>query len=312
MVSVIMCTYKEKVEYISNAVLSILNQTYSDIELIIIVDDPSNQNAINYLNETSRQDKRVKLYFNETNKGLVFSLNRALEIAKGEYIARMDADDYSYPNRIEEQMKHIAERKADLVGCFTNHIDMAGNKTGGGFQDSLALSRLYDLLKLENFIPHPTWLVKKSLYRQLDGYRPIPYSEDYDFLLRAIHHGASLSVLNIPLVDYRINEEGISQKNNFKQIIVTKFLSKNRDRIEEIGLDDIRRIIEKKDNEAAKKRFESGMNQLKKAGSNIANRKYVIGSLRIIYGFLISSISRYKIINLIKKNIYRKRSSVWL
>lgn len=303
-----MSTYKEKIDYIINAVSSILQQTYSDIELIIIIDDPTNKEAINFLKEISARDNRIKLYINNINKGLVSSLNRALEYAKGEYVARMDADDYSYPDRIEKQMKYITENNFDLVGCFTEYIDMDGNKIGSGFQDISVTNRLYELLKRENYIPHPTWLVKKTLYDQLRGYRQIPYSEDYDFLLRALHKGALLSVLSVPLVAYRLNEEGISQKNNFRQILVTKFLSNNRNRIEEIKPSEIQRIFEKKDNESARRRFESGMNQLKKASADISNKKYLSGVLRIIYSYIISSVLRYRVCNLIKKKMYWEKT----
>ncbi len=305
-----MSTYKEKIDYIINAVSSILQQTYSDIELIIIIDDPTNKEAINFLKEISTRDNRIKLYINNINKGLVSSLNRALEYAKGEYVARMDADDYSYPDRIEKQMKYITENNFDLVGCFTEYIDMDGNKIGGGFQDISVTNRLYELLKRENYIPHPTWLVKKSLYDQLRGYRQIPYSEDYDFLLRALHQGALLSVLSVPLVAYRLNEEGISQKNNFRQMLVTKFLSNNRNRIEEVKPSEIQRVFEKKDNEAARRRFESGMNQLKKASADILNKKYLLGVLRIIYSYIISSVLRYRVCNLIKRKCAGKRQLV--
>ncbi len=306
MVSVIMSTYKEKIDYISGAVSSVLQQTYSDIELIIIVDDPTNHEAIDYIRKVSSQDSRVRMHINSKNQGLVSSLNHALEMAGGEYIARMDADDYSHPDRIEKQMQQMTGSQYDLIGCFTEYIDMSGNKTGSGFQDNLVTDNLYALLQQENCIPHPTWLVKKSLYDQLHGYRQIPYSEDYDFILRAIKQGASLFVLNEPLVDYRINEEGISLKNSFRQTLVTRFLSYNRNRIEEIGPDDIQRLIEKRDNKAARRRFESGMKKLKEASCDIAHKKYITGSLKLVYSFSISSASRYR-----AKNLLKKHMSIW-
>ena len=94
MISVIMSVYNERLEWLQAAVNSILNQTYSDFEYIIIIDNPDlNEDAVSFLKEIARADSRVHLHFNEKNMGLMKSLNVGIQISKGNYIARMDADD---------------------------------------------------------------------------------------------------------------------------------------------------------------------------------------------------------------------------
>lgn len=93
--------YNEKQDWLTESINSILNQTYLNLEFIIVLDNPENIELKNILNEYKLKDSRVKLLINEVNKGLVFSLNRALKECSGDYIARMDADDISHLDRIK-------------------------------------------------------------------------------------------------------------------------------------------------------------------------------------------------------------------
>ena len=84
--------------------------------LIIIIDNPKNLDAINYVKELSLNDNRIKFYINEQNIGLANSLNKALKYANGTYIARMDADDIALPNRLEDSYNYLVNNKLDFVG----------------------------------------------------------------------------------------------------------------------------------------------------------------------------------------------------
>ena len=104
-VSVIMGIYNcEKT--LSDAIDSIINQTYSDWELIMC-DDGSTDNTYQIATKYSEKDNRITVIKNDTNSGLAFSLNHCLKYAKGEYVARMDADDISLPNRFEKQVAFL-------------------------------------------------------------------------------------------------------------------------------------------------------------------------------------------------------------
>ena len=103
-ISVLMPIYKGD-EYLSAAVDSILNQTFSDFEFIIICDDPTEKTR-QILDKYKQSDSRIRVYYQE-REGLVNSLNRGCSLAQGEYIARMDADDISLPERFEKQVKFL-------------------------------------------------------------------------------------------------------------------------------------------------------------------------------------------------------------
>src|SRR5699024_8998237 len=100
-VSVIMSVYNTKIDYLSDSIESILNQTFKDFEFIII-NDNSNTAVTEYLN--SIRDKRVRIFHNEVNVGLTKNLNYGVKQANGKYIARMDADDISHLNRLKKQV----------------------------------------------------------------------------------------------------------------------------------------------------------------------------------------------------------------
>ena len=114
-ISVLMSVYHEPIDWLALSVDSILNQSFSDFEFIIIVDDPNNQEAINYIRQKEEEDNRIVLLINEENVGLTKSLNKGLKIAKGNYIARMDADDISYPERFEKQFTFMESHPSVIL-----------------------------------------------------------------------------------------------------------------------------------------------------------------------------------------------------
>ena len=115
LVSVIMANYKTKIEYLREAIESILNQTYSNFELII-VDDCSQDESLTYIQ--SLKDPRVRVYVNETNSGPAVTRNKGFLEARGKYIAIMDSDDISMPTRLEKQVAYM-ENNPDVIVCGT-------------------------------------------------------------------------------------------------------------------------------------------------------------------------------------------------
>ena len=207
LVSVIIPVYNVE-KFVEQAIVSIIKQTYKHLE-IIVIDDGSSDNTYKIVADLATQDPRIKPYKNEQNLKIVKTLNRALSLAQGEYIARMDGDDISALDRIEKQVAFL-ESNPDygLVGC--SYIQILPNGKEIGRVVVLADSDL--LLTLMDYGPgvaHPTWLVRKSIYTQLDGYRELPGIEDYDFLLRMI--SAKLKFTNTASyfgLFLRINREG--------------------------------------------------------------------------------------------------------
>lgn len=217
MISVIMSCYKEPLEYIEEAVVSILNQTYQDIELIIIVDDPTNHEAIEYVSSMANSDKRLRFYINDKNMGLTASLNRAKGLTNGDFVARMDADDISELDRLECQLRCLQEGNYDIVGCNVRDMDDAGhitNTEGTNYPTQDKSIKKY--LKINSAIPHPSWLVRKELYRLYD-YVDFPACEDYEFLTRVALDGYRLGNIKDCKLKYRINRNGISSSKKVNQ-----------------------------------------------------------------------------------------------
>lgn len=169
--------------YLKEAVQSILFQTYSNFEFII-VDDASTDKTWQYLK--SLKDKRVKLIKNEKNLGIAASLNKALKIARGDYIARMDADDISLPRRLEIQLGFLQRNHdIDLCGTWADLID-ENDKIIGEKKFPKNHEDINRLLMFLSPVIHPTFFAKSIVFKKLSGYDPrFEYCEDYHFLLRA-------------------------------------------------------------------------------------------------------------------------------
>lgn len=181
LVSVIIPVYNVE-KYVKEAIESIQNQTYKNIE-IIVIDDGSVDNTYKIVEKLAKDDNRLKLYKNQKNLKIVKTLNRALSLSNGEYIARMDGDDISAPDRIEKKIKFLKENQEfDLVGCSMKAIDIDGNQIGKTVHYSNQ-NLLVESLKFVTPVSH-IWVARKSLYDKLNGYREISGVEDYDFLLR--------------------------------------------------------------------------------------------------------------------------------
>lgn len=226
LISVILSTYNEPIDMVKKSVESILNQTYRYIELILINDNPSNEELDNFLKQYSN-DKRIIYILHDENKGLIYSLNEGIKIANGLYIARMDADDVSFPDRFEKQLDFLKANNYDMVGSSAIKIDENDNEIG----KIMVPSDHKNITKYQRYgscVLHPTWLLKKEVYNKLNGYRNIYSCEDYDFILRAIASGFKIGNLSEPKLYYRIRENGISVSTNIQQKLTMYYLINNK------------------------------------------------------------------------------------
>lgn len=225
LVSVIMSVYNESEKWLCESIDSILNQTYNNLEFIIVIDNPNNENIKKVIDAYKKNDKRVKIIINEKNLGLVDSLNIAIKYCNGYYIARMDADDISFKNRIEKQKNYLEKNDFDFVMSHIDKIDENG--------EIINISHImedYDTKKLEklerycNVSTHPTWFMKRKVYDELKGYRNISRCEDYDFILRAFQRGFSISKMKESLLFYRVRKNSITQENVLEQYYNSKVI----------------------------------------------------------------------------------------
>ncbi|MGN0496590.1 MAG: glycosyltransferase family 2 protein [Lachnospiraceae bacterium] len=226
LVSVIMSTYNEEVDWVRKSIESILNQTYSNLEFIIVLDNPENKVLKSVLQEYEHADSRVRILYNETNMGLVSSLNKALMEVKGVYVARMDADDISYPERLECQMNALKERNADFVMSSVDYLYENGELDRNTFEKEYFGKSFARIQKIGNVSAHPTWLIKTRLYKDLNGYRHVECCEDVDFLLRALQSGAVCLRMSQHLLQYRMRRTGISKSRGLEQFIRMRYIRK--------------------------------------------------------------------------------------
>jgi len=127
LISVLMPVYKEPENYLKQSIESVLNQTYVDFEFIIILDNPENQKLEDLILEYRNKDSRIIFHKNNKNLGIAKTLNKGLQIAKGKYIARLDADDIAYPERLEKQLKIMENEGVVLCGSKADYIIMKEN-----------------------------------------------------------------------------------------------------------------------------------------------------------------------------------------
>lgn len=182
-ISVVMSVYNG-MPYLKDSVESILKQSYKNFEFII-VDDSSTDDTYAYL--TTIQDKRIKLVKNNKNLGLSASLNRALKISKGTYIARMDADDISDPQRLSKQISFLTSNKSiDLCGTFAALIDKNGTKVGKLHYPQKP-GEIKRKIVLYNPIIHPSLMAREAVFKKLKGYdEEFDGAEDYELLMRGL------------------------------------------------------------------------------------------------------------------------------
>lgn len=225
MISVIMSTYKEDERLLRESIESILNQTYRDFEYIIILDYPDNDVHKSVIEEYALKDDRIHFYINEKNMGLTDSLNRGLSLCHGEYIARMDADDISLPDRLERQMKYLEKNHYDLIGGITEMINENGSLLYSIKSIPTDPKKINKALRYSQCIAHPTWLGRKEVFEKNAGYRHMPLCEDYDFTLRAVLNGFVVSNLNEAVLKYRMTSNSISRSNLFEQYLYMSYIT---------------------------------------------------------------------------------------
>lgn len=204
LVSVIIPTYNVE-RFIHEAVDSILNQSYKNLE-IIIVDDCSSDNTFLILKDYEQKFSNVKVFQNEKNSKISYSLNKCLEHSSGDYIARMDGDDISYPDRIQKQVDYLESHpEIDLIGTDLLRINESGEPLGLEIKchDEVLIRKT---LLLASPAAHPSWLGRKSIFTKMNGYREIAPAEDYDFLLRMRTSGHRFTNMNFTGIKLRIRE----------------------------------------------------------------------------------------------------------
>ena len=198
--------------YIGGAVRSVLAQTWSDFELLV-VDDGSSDASLQILQGLARGDSRVRLT-SRANRGLVATLNELIASARGEYFARMDGDDVAFPQRFARQVEFLdGHPEVVAVGSRALFIDAEGlplMEVMHHFSHE-AIERA--LMTPELGIIHPSVMMRAAACRAIGGYHAdYPHAEDLDFFLRLGELGR-LENMREPLLQYRTHPSSVSAKN---------------------------------------------------------------------------------------------------
>lgn len=219
LVSVILPCYNAE-KYLNEAIDSILTQTYTNLE-VIVIDDGSSDNTLSILKQYARQDKRVKLIENDKNLGLIETLNKGITIANGDLIARMDADDVSYSTRFQKQVACFKNNSTiDLVSTAREYIDLNGKHLY--YSDVTAVtSKICQFAAFfVNPLAHGTVIARAEVFKEF-YYKLTPdtiHVEDYELWTRMLNASKHLFSLNDYLYKTRINPDSVSFSNEPIQI----------------------------------------------------------------------------------------------
>jgi glycosyltransferase involved in cell wall biosynthesis len=194
--------------YIETAIRSVLAQTFSDLE-IVVIDDGSHDRTGEIVQ--GFKDDRIR-YFYQENQGLAETRNRLINLAKGEYIGFLDQDDYWEPTKLERQIavfRNDPEIVLVYADCYI--VDAGGNIKGKWSQrNKLYRGQVLDRLLQVNFVPIPTVLMRKAVFADIGGFQSFSYCEEYDVFLRcAAKH--PFEYVAKPLASYRVHPAQFSK-----------------------------------------------------------------------------------------------------
>jgi glycosyltransferase involved in cell wall biosynthesis len=216
-VTVLMSVYNG-IRYLAESTQSILSQSFSDFEFLI-VDDGSTDGSAELIEQFAKSDKRIVLLRNETNLGLTRSLNIGLKHARGKYLARQDADDISLPERLELQNKYLEQNpEVGIVGTAYYIINEDG-KTIGERTPTLDSQLLKSELIIKNHaLNHTSVMARTVLLKKLDGYdESLRYAQDYDLWWR-LTGISNLGNIGNKLIKWRASKSQISVRERAGQL----------------------------------------------------------------------------------------------
>ncbi len=223
-ISILMSVYNEPLGWLRASIESILNQTFTEFEFIIVNDNPNRRDIADLLEQYGIADGRIRIITNDENLGLTKSLNKAIKAAGGKYIARMDADDVSLPERLALQYEFL-EGNDDifLVGGSVEIIDEDGRVRHSAIKRTKHREIVQDMFHGRLAIYHPTIIFRNEglLYRE-----QFETAQDYDFYLTLLSANKRFGNLKNILLRYRISNRSISMSSKRKQVLSGKLAKK--------------------------------------------------------------------------------------
>jgi glycosyltransferase involved in cell wall biosynthesis len=202
---------------LDNALISILEQSLEDLE-VIVVDDGSSDGSRLRLDKLARSDRRLRV-FRQEHSGIIAALQHGLKHCRAAYIARMDADDWSYPSRLERQLELLEGNEGlGAVGCRVEGLPDAALTQGlrrylewvNGLITPQEIARE---IFIESPLPHPSALIRRSWLERIGGYHECGWPEDYDLWLRMHNAGARLGKVNEVLLAWRDGPDRLTRRD---------------------------------------------------------------------------------------------------
>lgn len=217
--SVLMSLYiKEQPEFLDKALNSIVNQTLTPNEVVVVLDGPI----------TSELEKVIKRYVNEfnyirtvpldKNVGLANALNEGLKFCNNNYVFRMDTDDIAVKTRCSKQLQYLLEKDLDILGSNIKEFTEQVSNVKVSKKMPLTQNEIIKYAKYRNPFNHPSVLFKKDFIIKLGGYKDFPLFEDYELWIRAIQAGAKCANLDNDLVLMRGNLNMYKRRGGMKYL----------------------------------------------------------------------------------------------
>jgi len=207
-ISVIMSVYNGEA-YLEEAIESVINQTFENLELIII-NDCSTDSTSEILASCAVKDNRIKVHTNEVNLKLPSSLNKAISMAQGKYIARMDADDICLPDRFEKQYKFMEENPDVALSSCRFMTVKNGVYASGGAGGRCDNDALRAMLLVANPILHPGVIARAAVMKEFNYDTTLTCTEDLELWTRMAMENQKISILPECLLIYRLHDKQIT------------------------------------------------------------------------------------------------------
>lgn len=240
-ISVLMGVYNCE-PYLREAIDSILNQTFSDFEFVI-VNDGSKDNSAEIVREYAEKDDRIVFVENDRNHGLAYTLNHGLEVLTSQYIIRMDGDDISLPNRLEIMYEAAMEHPDfDVIGSGCDLFDEEG--IWGDFVPNYVPNRL-DALE-QRTVSHATVIMKTDVLKAVGGYdtkTDNARAEDYDLWCRMVKNGYKLMSIPDKLYQVRWDRSNYYSRRPFKTKLAWARLVKYWSKELDLGIKGYKKVV---------------------------------------------------------------------
>lgn len=220
-VSVIIPTYKREIKYLSRAINSVISQTYTNVEIVIVDDNSPNSNfrkEVSDFMEHYEHDLRFVYLKNAKNVGGSLSRNNGINAASGEYITFLDDDDEYLPRKIENQLEFMIDNESDMsftdLKLVNNHKKVLDYRSYSNLKN-FDKETLFKYHIMRHLTGTPTFMYKTNKLKKIGGFEDVKMGQEFYLMLKTIEKGLKISYLNkCDVLAYRHSDGGISQGNN--------------------------------------------------------------------------------------------------